>query len=248
MRTHPIFSLPVRSIRATIAALALAMLAIAPATRLSAQATPEGHWEGAIAAGNQQTKLTLDLARNVKAEWIASMGVPADNATGLVVMDVAVSGNAVKFVAVELMMSRVELTLVADGRMTGTFTGPQGPTPVEFKRTGEARVELIPASPAVSKQLEGDWEGTLQTPGRPFLMVFHFRNQPDNTVQATIDTPDTNAFGLPLNDVKQTGQNVEFDVRVAHGHFHGTLNGQGTELAGQFSHEQNGMPLTLRKK
>jgi hypothetical protein len=79
-------------------------------------------------------------------------------------------------------------------------------------------------------------------------MVFHFRNQPDNTVQATIDTPDTNAFGLPLNDVKQTGQTVEFDVRVAHGHFHGTLNGQGTELAGQFSHEQNGMPLTLRKK
>jgi hypothetical protein len=50
-----------------------------------------------------------------------------------------------------------------------------------------------------------------------------------------------------LNDVKQTGQKVEFGMRIAHGAFQGTLNKEGTELAGQFAHEESSVPLTLRK-
>jgi hypothetical protein len=57
-----------------------------------------------------------------------------------------------------------------------------------------------------------------------------------------------NAVALPLNNVKQTGQKVEFGMKVAHGSFQGTLNKEGTELAGQFTHEANIAPLTLRKK
>jgi hypothetical protein len=188
------------------------------ASLVCAQTGPAGHWEGAFTAGS------------------------------LVVSDVAVNGNSVKFVGVELMMAKFDLTLGPDGRMTGTLTNGQNSTPIDFKRTGEAKVELIPASPAVSKELEGDWEGSLQTPGRAFRMVFHFKNRPDKTVAATIDTPDSGAMGLPLNNVKQTGQKVEFGVKIAHGAFQGALNPEGTELAGQFTHEQDSMPLTLRKK
>jgi hypothetical protein len=36
--------------------------------------------------------------------------------------------------------------------------------------------------------------------------------------------------------------------RVAHASFQGSLNKEGTELAGQFTHEENSLPLTLRKK
>src|ERR1039457_5090352 len=116
-----------------------------------AQAGPDGHWEGPFTVNNRETGLSLDLAKNAKSEWIASMGLPSENATGLVVMDVAVNGKSVKFVAVELRMAPFDLTLGSDGRMKGTISSPQGSLPVEFKRTGEAKVELIPASPAVSK-------------------------------------------------------------------------------------------------
>ena len=213
-----------------------------------AQASPAGHWEGTFTQDNREIGLSLDLAKNEKSEWIASMGVPSENATGLVVMDVALSGSSVKFVAVEIMMAKFDLTLGEDGSLKGTISGPQGSLPVEFKRTGEAKVELTPASPAVSKELEGDWEGALQTPGRAVRMIFHFSNQADRTVAATIDTPDSGAMGLPLNDVKQMGQKVEFGIKIAHGTFQGTLNPEGTELAGQFTHEGGSMPLTLRKK
>ena len=216
------------------------------ADQLMTEAGPAGHWEADITGdGSQRIGVTLDLAKNAKSEWIGSMGLPSDNKTGLVVKDVVVNGKSVKFVALELMSARFDLTLGPDGNMKGTISG-RGSQPVEFKRTGEAKVELIPASPAVSKELEGDWEGSLKMPNGAFRMVFHFKNQPDKTVMTTFDTP--NATNLPLNDVKQAGQKVEFGMRIAHGAFQGTLNKEGTELAGQFTHEANGVPLTLLKK
>ncbi len=218
------------------------------AALVSAQTNPEGHWEGALSVENREIGLSLDLARNAKSEWIGSMGVPSEKMTGLVVMNIAVEDKSVKFVAVEIQMAKVDLTMAPDGKMKGVLSGPQGPVPIEFKRTGEAKVELIPASPAVSKDLEGDWEGSLQTPGRVFRIIIHLKNQPDNTVAATIDTPDTNGFGLPLNNVVQNGKNVEFGIKIAHARFQGILNQESTEIAGQFGHERDSAPLTLRKK
>lgn len=215
---------------------------------LCAQESPAGHWEGSFTEGNRQIGLSLDLGKNAKSEWIASMGFPSEKLTGLVVMGLAVNDKSVNFVAVEFMMAKVNLTLETSGKMKGTITNPPREMPIEFTRTGEAKVELIPASPAVSKSLEGDWEASLQVPNRAFQILVHFKNQADNTVLATIDTPDSGAMGLPLNNVKQNGQQVEFGIKVAHAEFHGTLNAEGTELAGQFGHEQNRTALTFHKK
>ena len=229
--------------------------AVLLASLACAQAGPDGHWEGSFTVDNREIGISLDLAKNAKSEWIASMGLPSQNMTSLVVMDVAVDGKSVKFVAVELQMATCDLTLGPDGRMKGTMSAPQGPMstqgpmPVELKRTGEAKVELIPASPAVSKELEGDWEGSLHAPnGVLFPLVLHFKNQPDKTVAATMDSPGRNAMAMPLNNVKQTGQKVEFGLKIAQSAFQGALNPEGTELAGQFTNEQGSMPLTLRKK
>ncbi len=221
---------------------------VVAASVASAQASPAGHWEGTCTVDNHPLVLSLDLAKNAASQWVASMGVPAENATGLVVTDVVVNGNSVRFTGVELMMARFDLTLGADGRMTGTFSNGRTPVPIEFTRTGEARVELMAPSPAVSTELEGDWEGSLATPGQPIRIALHFRNQPDKTVRATFENLGMGMAPVPLNDVRQSGLNVEFGLRVGHGSFQGTLNKEGTELTGQLKHEETSMPLTLRKK
>jgi hypothetical protein len=54
---------------------------------------------------------------------------------------------------------------------------------------------------------------------------------------------------MPLNDVKQTGQKVEFGLKIAGAtSFQGSLNKEGTELALQMIHEADSLPVTLRKK
>jgi hypothetical protein len=234
-----------RSICMTYAVLLFAAL-------VCAQESPDGHWEGSVPADGDYSRpigISLDLSKNAKLEWVASMGVPAQNATGLVVQNITVNGASVSFLAVELMMSKFNLTLGAGGTMKGTITPQMGPPfDVEFKRTGEAKIEQLPASPAVSKELEGDWEATLKGPGASFPMIFHFKNQLDKTVSATMDSPVRNAMAIPLNDVKQSGRNVEFGLKVAHASFQGTLNQEGTELAGQFIHEGAGTAMTLKRK
>ena len=54
---------------------------------------------------------------------------------------------------------------------------------------------------------------------------------------------------MPLNDVKQKGQKVEFGLKIAGAtRFQGSLNKEGTEIAGQWTQGAYSMPLTLRKK
>ena len=224
---------------------AIACLLASPAY---AQETLEGHWQGAFTVDTREIGLSLDLARNEKSEWIASLGLPAQGMTGLVVMDVAVSGPSVSFVAVELRMARFELALGPDGTLKGKMSTPEGPYPVALKRTGEAKVELLAASPALSEELEGDWEGSLEIPNRSIRVVVHFRNQPDRSVAATINILDGDQVGLPLNNVTQVGPKVEFGFRVAHAGFVGTLNQESTALAGTWTQDGKELALTLRKK
>lgn len=216
-----------------------------------AQTGPAGHWEGRFTADNgRELTLTLDLAKNAKSQWIASMGVPSMNATGLVVTDIAVNGASVKFVAVELMMAKFDLTLTPGPTLKGMFTNPGATAPIEFKRTGEAQVELMAPSPAVSKDLEGDWEGTLAMGGdKGFQVLVRFKNQPDRTVEATFQNLSLGQGEVPMNDVRQSEQKVEFGLKVGHSSFQGMLNKEGTVLDGQMSHDgAPAMPLTLRKK
>ncbi len=229
----------------------LVIAAMVCASLVGAQADPACHWEGQCTVDGRDLTLTLDLARNPKSAWIASMGVPSEKATGLVVQDVAVNGASVTFVAVELMMARFELTLTPAAALKGAFTTRGGPVPIEFKRTGEAHVELMAPSPAVSKELEGDWEGTLTPPGAPkgFQVLVHFKNQPDGTVDATFTNVTMGQGAVPMNDVRQADRKVEFGLRVAHAGYQGTLNADGTVLDGQFTHEgAPPIPLTLRKR
>ena len=229
----------------TIAVVGAALLWFASAA--CAQTGPAGHWEGVLKTESSSIGLSLDLAQNAKSEWIASMGIPAQKATGLVVKDLVVNGNSVKLMAVELQMATLDLTH-ADGKLAGTFNGRRGALPIEFARTGEARVQLPASSPAVSKDLEGDWAGTMKTPGPEVEITVHFKNQPDNTVVATIDIPDRNAMGMPINDVKQTGDKVEFGLKIAQASFQGTLNKERGELNGQLGHGEHSTQVRLKKK
>jgi len=228
----------------------LAGVAVMCASIVGGQTDPAGHWEGRCSVDGRDLTLTLDLAKRAKSLWVASLGVPSENATGLVVTDVVVNGTSVTFVAVELMMAKFDLTQTPAATLKGTFTTRGGPVPIEFKRTGEAHVELMAPSPAVSKDLEGDWEGTLAVgPPQGFQVLVHFKNQPDGTVDATFRNLTQGQGAVPINDVRQADRKVEFGLKVGHASFQGTLNKDGTVLDGQFTHEgAPPIPLTLRKK
>ncbi len=137
--------------------------------------------------------------------------------------------------------------LEAQASMPCTVNTPGGALTTTLKRTGEAKVELPKASPAVSPELEGNWEGALETPGGTLRLVVHFKNQPDKTVKATMDSLDQNSTDLPLTDVVQNGTAVEFQLKLVNGSYKGTLNKEATQLAGEWTQGGSSLPLTLKK-
>jgi hypothetical protein len=175
--------------------------------------------------------------------------VPQQNVSGLRVTDIVVDGQKMQFAAPDVPNSpKFELTFSAD-KMSGTFTVRETSMAVELKRTGEAKVDIDAPSPAVSKELEGDWDGamTLPTAEKSRALTVHFKNQPDQTVVATIDSPGRGIKGVLLSGVKQNGAAVEFFVRVG-GTFKGTLNKDGTELTGEWRQNATAAPLPVSLK
>jgi hypothetical protein len=220
----------------------------------AAQTTdPSGHWEGTVDAPKGPTVLTLDLAKNARGEWTASLGVPQQKATGIRVSGIKVEGGKLQFSAPDLPGVPAFDLALQDGKLSGTLAVRDGSLPLEMKRTGEAKVEITPPGPAVSKELEGDWRGEMSLPGGQTREVLvHFKNQPDNTVAASIDSPSQGAKGLELAGIRQTGRVVEFELalKAAGGSYKGTLNESGTEMTGEWTQRANTppIPLTLKKK
>src|SRR5450756_1334515 len=96
----------IRSLRGAGVAVFLASL-------MWAQAGPDGHWEGAFTADNRQIGLSLDLAKNDKSAWIASMGVPIN--------DVRQTGQKVEF-GLKIAQSSFQGTLNKEGtELTGQW-------------------------------------------------------------------------------------------------------------------------------
>ena len=214
-----------------------------------AQTDFSGHWEGTIDVPSGPTRLALDLAKNEKGVWVASLGVPEQKVTGLRVTEINVVGSEVRFAAPDLPGSQTfELTL-ADGKLKGALLVQALSLVLEMQRTGNAKVDIAPPSPAVSKELEGDWEGALSLPnGQTRPVIIHFKNQPDRTLEATIESSTQGVQGFPLKDVAQKGAVVEFAVQAVGGSYKGTLNKEGTEIAGEWTQRQAAAPLTLNLK
>lgn len=229
--------------------LHLAPLICAMLPAAFAQTGPAGHWEGTLQVPNREIQIVVDLAQDAKGVWIGTFSQVTQNAPSVPLADIKVDDKNVKFriAAGGANAPDFDCSLENPGSMRCTLTTPGGALTSTMKRTGEAKVELPKSSPAVSAELEGNWEGTLETPGGVLRLVVHFKNQPDKTVKATLDSPDQSSMDLPLTDIVQKGPAVEFQLRLVNGGFKGTLNKEGTQLGGEWTQGGNSLPLTLKK-
>lgn len=221
------------------------LLLIAP---VFAQTGPVGHWEGDVQLPDRDLHMVVDLAKNDQGAWIGTFAQTTQNVRNVPLVAIKVEEKRVKFRIGSdgPNAPEVDCTLETPSSMNCTLNGGGGSIPVSLKRTGEAKVELPNASPAVSAELEGNWEGSLDTPNGVLKIVVHFKNQ-DKAVKGTLDSPDQGATDLPLTDIVQKGSAVEFQLRMVNGGFKGSLNKEATQMVGEWTQGGGTLPLTLKK-
>ncbi|MCX6629403.1 MAG: hypothetical protein NTW28_17435 [Candidatus Solibacter sp.] len=218
-------------------------------TAAFAQTGPAGHWEGTLQVPNREIQIAADLAKDDKGSWIGMFSQGSPNPVKVPLADIKVGDKSVKF-RMGIGGANApdfDCTLASASAMTCTLTGPEGSLTSTMKRTGEGKVDLPKASPAVSAELEGSWEGAVETPNGSLRLAVHFKNQPDKTVKATMDSLDQNSMDLPLTDIVQKESAVEFQLRLVGGAYKGTLNKEATQMAGEWSQGGAALPLTLKK-
>jgi hypothetical protein len=227
----------------------LLRLALLPCGLAFAQTGPAGHWEGALKLPDREIQIAVDLAKDDKGAWIGAFAQKTQNVVNVSLAEIKVEDKSVKFriSAGGPSAPSFDCTRETAAVLHCTVNGPGGSLDATLKRTGEAKVELPKSSPAVSGELEGNWEGAVETPNGNLRLVVHFKNQPDKTVKASLDSLDQNSSDLPLTDIVQSGASVEFQLRLVNGSYKGIMNKEGTQISGDWSQSGGVLPLILKK-
>jgi len=92
---------------------------------------------------------------------------------------------------------------------------------------------------------EGIWSGVLDTGALRLRIVFRIRRAADGTWQATIDSPDQGALGIPVSAVEVAGRQITLRSEVVAGEFVGTLSEDGKRLEGIWKQGGGEWKLTL---
>jgi hypothetical protein len=207
-------------------------------------AGPAGHWEGAIQAPNGDLNVEIDLAQEPGAGWIGTFSAPAQGAKGIGLIDITVKGSAVSFGIKAPGDPRFQGTVAEGGKMSGELTQGGMSMPFQLTRTGEAKIEKQAKNAPLSKELEGTWEGVLDTPNQQLRLRFVFSNQ-DGAGTGTIFSLDQDNAEIPMGRITQTEARVKLEVPMVGGGFEGEL--KGAKLTGEWSQGGGTLPLTLTK-
>jgi len=217
-------------------------------TSRSVTRDPQGHWVGAVQTGDQEIGVEIDLFKNSQGEFGGTFGQPADHVKGLPLSTVNVDAGSLHFVIHgNLGPSTFDATLSDDGQiMSGTVAVADNSVPFELRRTGDPNIDSAPKSGHVSKELEGTWNGTLDTGEKQLRLILSIANDPDGSASGTVRSPDGSGIAIPMSMI-QNDANVTLNVPSVDASFVGSLDTRRAELVGKWTQGTFVQPVTFQR-
>ena len=108
--------------------------------------------------------------------------------------------------------------------------------------TASAQEAPIASAEQKIQGIVGDWQGTLEAGGQQLHVVLHIKQSADKTLQATMDSVDQGANGIPISKISFQDGKFSFTSEAVHGTYEGKLDPAGIQIAGTWS---QGQPLAL---
>jgi hypothetical protein len=218
-----------------------------PAAALRAQ-TPvdlSGRWEGSVQSPGIELGFQIDLSKDAAGELSGTITIPSENLRGLPLQAVSIKDKVVSFYA--RRDQPLAGYLSEDGKsISGDYSVEGFTLPFSLIRTGDARIEPPVKSPAVTRELEGIWNGSLQANGGALRVSLTMLNQPDGTASGRFVIIDQGGLQIPVV-IAQQASTVTIEARAVPGRFSGALNAEGTKLTGTWTQGSIDAPLTFTR-
>lgn len=209
-----------------------------------------GHYEGKIEAPERERNITVHLDKDANQNWIGHITIiPGPS-------ELPLSGIVVKGETVSFTLAGIPNAPQFEGKwdkeaktITGNVTANNSPVPFELSRKGDAKVAVPKLSSLLPKEMEGDWEGTIDAGnGKTLRLILGLKPGPDGRALATLLSPDQTNQAIPVAAFTLDGDAVGLEFRVIPAGYKGKLNPEKTEIAGQWTQGPNTVPLTFKKK
>lgn len=107
-------------------------------------------------------------------------------------------------------------------------------------------VLLLPLCGAPPFAIEGDWEGTLKTPGGELPLVLHITATPDGRYAAKADSPAQAARGIPVTEITFQDGTLRWSIQSLNASYAGKTNADHSAIEGTFTQGMD-LPLVLRR-
>jgi len=230
--------------KSLVVCLIAATLLSAPALVAQTNADPSGHWDGAISGPGGDLPFAIDLVKNAKGGLEGAVSIPAQNIQGLPLTG-SVNGKLIQFQARDDQPFYGQLS--DDGKsLSGNLSASGEQVPMTMTRHGDAKLVAPEKSPAIGKELEGTWNGLVDTPLGQLHVIMTLTNQLDGTSTGSIVNVDEGGLRIPVVIV-QSGSKVTIALKAVGSSFTGTLNPEATELAGTYTEGSHSIPLSFER-
>lgn len=219
----------------------ISFILILASTTLRAQ-NVVGDWQGTLDTGAGELRLVLHIAKADDGALTATLDSIDQGANGIPVKSTTLKDSKLSL-DVAAVNGTYEGAVAADGKtITGTWN--QGkPLALEFRKaTAPVKTEHKLAKPS---DIDGTWQGTLDTGMAKLRVVFHIVNTEDGLV-ATLDSPDQNAAGIPTS-VTRNGNALKIEAKGIGGAFNGKIAPDLSSIDGTWTQGGGELPLMLKR-
>ena len=233
-----------------ILALGIAASPVPAAARVQAEinAGAAGRWEGAIQIPGAEMVVVIDLAQNSKGDWAGSVIVPGHGIKGAPLADIAVKDSDVAF-AIKGALSdpRFKGHINSMGSLVGNFEQAGNTAPFTLLRSGPPQVEPQPQSTRVSKNLEGEWQGEFELPGRKLHVHITLANQAGGMATAKFLVKGKRETDLPVDFVIEEDDLITINSPSMNVVYQGWFRKDTNEIKGTLQLGPTESPLVLHR-
>ena len=220
---------------------------LAAAALVRAAEPLEARWEGAVQIPGHELQVVIDLAKSGE-NWTGSAIVPGDRVKGAPLAAIAVQGDQVSF-TIKGALGEPKFTghLTGDGTFAGDFQQSGNTAAFRLLKAGPPQVDAPRQGTAVSKELEGEWQGEMVLYGNKVKATLRLTNQASVAATAQFIVVGKRENILPVELVRQEGDWLLVDVAAYRMTFEGRLRKDSMQLAGTFAQGPMETPLVLQR-
>jgi hypothetical protein len=223
--------------------LFIILLFVVIATAVSLAQDITGDWNGTLKPGGAELRLVLHITKN------------ADGSLKATLDSIDQGANAIPVSVVTLKDSKLNLTVEA---VRGTYEGKVNATAREIAGTWtqggsfelnfhRGNIAAKPApKPAKASDIDGDWLGTLDAGMGKLRLLLHIANSEDG-LNATMDSLDQNANGIPVSSITRTNTSLKFEMKAIGGAYDGSISQDLSTFTGIWTQMGKSLPLTFKR-